>query len=556
MAGKVFVSHAAEDTARCMPLLRALQAWDLDYWFDNQDHSAGQQLSQQVQMALAECTVFLRVCTRATRQSYWMSLEAGAFIGLQSEDRRAGRLDRQVINLILDPHYTRETFDRTLMTIDAEGGKHPGWVNELRAALGLPLLTDPSPVSADCFPPAPAPAISRRRALSLGLGAAGGLVAVGGAGVLLLNRPKLPSPPGPAPTPTPPLQNPDLLWARAIGTLGVLGGGNGVSAAPLLLNDVLYVGSQDGNFYAIDTHGELKWSKLKQGNPIYRAAVNIGDTVFFLVKDESGGTAIFACDAASGAMRWTRPGPTYSYSWLAAANGHLYLTAYGAFSDFATALDPITGNQGTYFSSTTDQSALPISPPLITPDNVMYIGAGDGYLFALDVSRSGHQLWSADVGATKARQTGNLVFSATLPALANGLVYVGSTDFSVYALDARTGQQRWRYPTGGEVWSAPAVAAGTVYVGSSDNNLYALDAATGKVRWQYTAGNRIRSAPALLGNVIYVGSDDHYVHAVDVTTGAGLRKYPTTGEVIGSPVIANGKLFVSSMDGYLYAYKL
>src|SRR5271165_2119830 len=39
--------------------------------------------------------------------------------------------------------------------------------------------------------------------------------------------------------------------------------------------------------------------------------------------------------------------------------------------------------------------------------------------------------------------------------------------------------RKWSYATGGNVWSSPAVANGVVYAGSSDGNLYALKASTG-----------------------------------------------------------------------------
>ena len=38
----------------------------------------------------------------------------------------------------------------------------------------------------------------------------------------------------------------------------------------------------------------------------------------------------------------------------------------------------------------------------------------------------------------------------------------------------------WRFQTGDDVWSSPAVVDGVVYVGSTDNYVYALDAETGE----------------------------------------------------------------------------
>ncbi len=60
------------------------------------------------------------------------------------------------------------------------------------------------------------------------------------------------------------------------------------------------------------------------------------------------------------------------------------------------------------------------------------------------------------------------------PGLANHVVYVGSEDGNVYALNAATGAKLWSYTTGNQVFSSPAVANGMVYVGSGDGNFYAF----------------------------------------------------------------------------------
>ena len=69
--------------------------------------------------------------------------------------------------------------------------------------------------------------------------------------------------------------------------------------------------------------------------------------------------------------------------------------------------------------------------------------------------------------------------SLSSPAVANGVVYIGSDDDNVYALNASTGALLWQYTTGNSVSSSPAVADGVVYVGSNDDNMYALNASTG-----------------------------------------------------------------------------
>ena len=59
------------------------------------------------------------------------------------------------------------------------------------------------------------------------------------------------------------------------------------------------------------------------------------------------------------------------------------------------------------------------------------------------------------------------------PAVANGVVYVGSVDGKLYAYHATTGALLWSATTGSYINSSPAVANGMVYVGSADQNLYA-----------------------------------------------------------------------------------
>src|SRR5712691_8004458 len=77
--------------------------------------------------------------------------------------------------------------------------------------------------------------------------------------------------------------------------------------------------------------------------------------------------------------------------------------------------------------------------------------------------------------------SGTRWFVQSSPAVVNGVVYAGSDDHKVYALNAATGSRRWTFTTADTVESIPAVTGGVVYVGSFDHNVYALNAATGTV---------------------------------------------------------------------------
>ena len=63
------------------------------------------------------------------------------------------------------------------------------------------------------------------------------------------------------------------------------------------------------------------------------------------------------------------------------------------------------------------------------------------------------------------------------------------------------------------MWSSPAVANGVVYVGSNDGKFYALNAATGTLVWSYKSGHWFFSSPAVVNGVVYTGCDDGNVYA-------------------------------------------
>ena len=135
----------------------------------------------------------------------------------------------------------------------------------------------------------------------------------------------------------------------------------------------------------------------------------------------------------------------------------------------------------------------------------------------------------------RANEPGNLLWSYQYKGAAMcssatviaGVAYVGSADDYIYALDAPSGEVRWRIQTGNEVCSTPAVADGVVYVGSRDHHVYALDAASGLVLWRFETGDEVWSSPAVADGVVYVGSRDHYVYALDAERGALLWRHET-----------------------------
>ncbi|MFE7620883.1 PQQ-binding-like beta-propeller repeat protein [Streptomyces sp. NPDC057496] len=159
--------------------------------------------------------------------------------------------------------------------------------------------------------------------------------------------------------------------------------------------------------------------------------------------------------------------------------------------------------------------------------------------------KPGQKIWACYVGDEV----------KTKPTVANGVVYFGSNDRNLYALDAATGKERWSLDTGNVLYSTSVVVGDLVYVGTYDNGLYAVDAETGKKRWVFAAGGSECASPVVVDGVVYVGSGDEHFYAVDAVTGKKIWSFRCrkNGSVTEQPVVANGVVYFGSDDNHLYA---
>lgn len=142
------------------------------------------------------------------------------------------------------------------------------------------------------------------------------------------------------------------------------------------------------------------------------------------------------------------------------------------------------------------------------------------------------------------------------PVVADGVVYL-PTMGGLLALDARTGEERWRYTTqdrGAHWFSSPAVSGDAVYVTGEPPALVALDPADGEVQWSIGDDRLARAppAPAAEWHRLFVGDEEGTVHAV-TTDG----EVDWTVDVFGSVtrLVANGHegVYAGTSAGTVYA---
>lgn len=278
-----------------------------------------------------------------------------------------------------------------------------------------------------------------------------------------------------------------------------------------------------------------------------------------------------------------------------------------------TGVAPVALAEGVQGTRWRFQTSGPVRSSPIIHDGTVYVGSGDGHLYAIDLA-TGDERWRFDAGASVAsaplvtqtrvcattlvdavfcvdRATGALRWRATTgnvaslawgfegtdfysssPLLVNDLLVAGSADGTVYAWHIANGAEAWRRPTGGRVRSSPAVSDSTIYVGSFDGTVYALDARTGVERWTYetegTALNSanfgydrrsIQSSPVVADSTLLVGSRDGHLYALDRTTGRLRWKvaHDETSWIIATPAVRDSLVIDASSDAhFVHALRL
>jgi outer membrane protein assembly factor BamB len=207
-------------------------------------------------------------------------------------------------------------------------------------------------------------------------------------------------------------------------------------------------------------------------------------------------------------------------------------------------------------------------------DGALYFGSSDHNFYSVRGS-DGSLRWKFP--------TGGPVTSS--PAVDGEFVFFGSVDGTFYALDTKSGLAKWTFKTSGErrftapgihgavprtelmpdpfdvFTSSPTLAGGIVYFGSGDHNVYALDATTGKLKWKFSTGNVVHASPAVINGVVYIGSWDRYFYAINAQTGALVWRFETGNDttiynqvgIASSAAVSGGIVFFGCRDGHFYA---
>lgn len=340
-----------------------------------------------------------------------------------------------------------------------------------------------------------------------------------------------------------------------------------VFGSPAVLADTVYIGSDDGFLYALESAtGRLRWRFETGGAVRARPTADAGSV---LVPSDDG--RLYCLDAASGKSDWitaigVSPAPRsglgtddYRYDNFASAavvNGNTVFV--GTLDGEVVALDRATGSERWRFSA---GDAVTSTPAL--HGQILLFGSFDHNVYALD-ARSGKFLWRFDTGAP--------VVSS--PAIAGDVAIVGSRSYDLFGLNTDDGSVRWRfYDWFSWIESSATVVGGTAYIGSSDSGqLRAIGAQDGQLIWSFDTPGSAWATPAVNGDRVFIGSvgvRDYFIDhrpgffAVDRETGRPVWGYSVEqpqgrmlSGFVSSPAVDGQRVYVGGLDGKVYAFPL
>lgn len=179
-------------------------------------------------------------------------------------------------------------------------------------------------------------------------------------------------------------------------------------------------------------------------------------------------------------------------------------------------------------------------------------------------------------------KTQGKIFSS--PLAKNGLVYIGSADGGLYAIDEKSGNLKWKFKTAGAIHSSPSLLNNILYFGSFDGHYYAINALTGTLVWKFRTGGEhwlgemgmwgmkpstqymedlwdfYLSSPVVYEGPktksVLFGSSDGHIYCVQAKTGKLIWKFKTAGPVHSTAVIDQNKIYIGSWDATLYALNI
>ncbi|MGB6045520.1 MAG: PQQ-binding-like beta-propeller repeat protein [Pirellulales bacterium] len=307
-------------------------------------------------------------------------------------------------------------------------------------------------------------------------------------------------------------------------------------ATAVIADNVVYIGDVDQHFYALD---------LSSGKLLWKYKVEIGFTAAAAVRDgrvyvgDSDG--VFYClNARNGELIWKHATEAEINS-----SANFFADSVLIGSQDGT-LYRFGGKDGKILWKYTIEASGGIQcSPTLAKDRAFVCGC-DNKLHVIDVEK-GESIATMDVGSP----------TLATPAILGDNIFFGTEGSQVVGIDSRGPTLLWRYEHPKRKMSYRSSAAVTdelVVIGGRNKAVEALDVKTGERQWTFPTRGRVDSSPVIAGNRVFVGSADGRLYGLDLKTGEENWSYDAGGGFVASPAIANGRLVIGNQDGILFCF--
>jgi parallel beta-helix repeat protein len=334
--------------------------------------------------------------------------------------------------------------------------------------------------------------------------------------------------------------------------------GGFVDCSPAISDGIVYFGSWDKNFYALNEKtGEPVWS-FQTGDCVDSSPAVSEGKVFFGSWDRN----IYCLDKMDGKLIWKFEMPPSNFDDHRQASPivHSYFVIVGGFDGMMYGLSINSGNPLWGFKtgasirskacigspySLNDEFEQNRNPPIKYKDG--FIGSEDGNLYSFKLDK-GKIYWKYSVGE---KITSSPIRSR------KGFIYIGSQKGTLFCISERDGKKVWDYQTGGRIeYSSPLITENLVLIGDCNGTLHAVNKDTGKLVWKFTGGGGIYSSPQMVKDRVVYGDNAGNVYCLDLKTGRPLGHFRAGDAVQGLSTGPDGTIYAGSRDGYLYALSL
>ncbi|MBK1876478.1 PQQ-binding-like beta-propeller repeat protein [Pelagicoccus mobilis] len=311
---------------------------------------------------------------------------------------------------------------------------------------------------------------------------------------------------------------------------------------PTVDGDVLYVGAANSRIYAIDTNsGRILWSK-KAKDWVRSQPALTDEGVVVATVDGS-----VTCLDKKGKQLWTKKVSTHpiyadlvdSPAGVLVSDSDLWLYCLGEKGEVKwkrSVLNAYENEEGErVFTDVLSGGTYYQSKPTAYQGK-LYFGNPAGFMYAVDAD-TGEEVWKFEMGAA----------ISVGPACADGKIYTGQQggERFFYCLDAETGDLVWKQTVpGGWVWGSATVDDGLVYVPTVDGHAVCLDGETGHIVWMYPTAKSVPAEPAIDGDLVYFGSWSRSLYAFDKKTGEIVWKENGVGLDSGTLIATDGKIYL------------